>query len=327
MSVTSADVAKAAGVSRATVSYVLNNVPGRTLSPETRANVLRVAAELDYRPNAMAKSLKRGRSSIVLLPLRGLAPNHVLSDLFIACTEALAPLGLSLVLDLSDHDDAVVQADAWADLAPAAVLDLVLHHDDPAIAHLQARGTLVLSALRGDEASWQSTGDQFAIAQRLVQVAFLTERGCRRIRWVVPPALPDAVDPRTADHLLGVLRDAAAAGGAELELERIALDDVADAVAGWTALPDAVAAHNDTYAIAVITALARRGVRVPEDVAVIGADDDPVGRAVTPALTTVGGDFRQFATSAAEAVVAGIERRDIPELVVPVPVLVRRDSA
>src|SRR3954447_23105442 len=146
VSVTSADVARAAGVSRATVSYVLNDAPGRALSPETRATVLRVATELGYQPNALARSLKRGRSNTVLLPLPGTPMNSVLSSLFSACTVALAPRGLSLVLDVSEHDDPDAQADAWAGLAPAAVLDLVLHHDDPALRLLRSRGVPVLSA-------------------------------------------------------------------------------------------------------------------------------------------------------------------------------------
>src|SRR3954467_6877735 len=150
MTVTSADVARAAGVSRATVSYILNDVPGRSLSAETRASVLRVARELGYQPNALATSLKRGRSNTVLFPMPGIQMNHVLTALFGACTDALAPRGLSLVLDMSRHGDPAAQADAWAGLAPAAVLDLVLHHDDPALQRLRERGVPVLSAAPAD---------------------------------------------------------------------------------------------------------------------------------------------------------------------------------
>ena len=123
-------------MSRATVSYVLNDRPGKSLSPETRATVRRIARELSYQPNALAQSLKRGRSNTVLFPMPGIAMNHVLTSLFTACTDALSPRGLSLVLDISRHDDPAAQAEAWAGLAPAAVLDMVLHHDDPALQRL-----------------------------------------------------------------------------------------------------------------------------------------------------------------------------------------------
>src|SRR5262245_23907323 len=67
--VTSADVARASGVSRATVSYVLNNDPRQSISPETRERVLQAVEELGYRPFAPARILRAGRSQIVLAVL------------------------------------------------------------------------------------------------------------------------------------------------------------------------------------------------------------------------------------------------------------------
>lgn len=327
MTVTSADVARAAGVSRATVSYVLNDRPGKSLSPETRATVLRVARELGYQPNALAQSLKRGRSNTVLFPMPGISTDNVMPALFTACTEALAPRGLSLVLDVSRHDDPAAQAEAWAGLAPAAVLDLVLNHDDPALARLRARGVPVLSAEVAGETAYESTGDQFARHQRLAQVRYLAAQGHKRIRWVVPEALPSLVDPRTTKRLVADTVHAAAEGGAEVELERVDLADLGAAVTAWDPLPDAVAAYNDTYAIAILTALHARGARVPEDVAVIGADDEPAARAVTPALTTVAGDFLAFAEAVADAVEAVLAGRTSAPLPVPGVVVVPRASA
>jgi len=325
VTVTSADVARAAGVSRATVSYVLNDAPGRVLSPETRATVLRVAEELGYRPSALARSLKRGRSNTVLFPMQGVPMNHVLESLFNACTEALAPRGLSLVLDRSAHEDPTAQAEAWAGLAPAAVLDLVIHHDDAALAQVRSRGIPVLSSALAGEKAWESSGDAFAREQRLVQVRYLAEKGHRVIRGVLPHELP--VDPRTEKRLLAELRREAAAAGARLELERLALTDVAAAVAGWDVLPDAVAAHNDGYAIAVLTALQARGISVPRQVAVMGSDNEPLGAVVTPALTTIAGDFAVFAAAVADGVEAVLAGRPASPLPVPGHHLVVRASA
>jgi DNA-binding LacI/PurR family transcriptional regulator len=325
VSVTSADVARAAGVSRATVSYVLNDAPGRVLSPETRETVLRVARELGYQPSALARSLKRGRGNTVLFPLPRVAPNHLLTTLLDVCSEALAARGLTLVRDFSAHEDPTVQAAAWAELAPAAVLDLVLHHDDRALLLLRGRGVPVLSSALPDKRAWESSGDVFAREQRVAQVRYLTSVGRRRVRCVFPRVLP--VDPRTERRLLADLRKTAADAGARLEVERLDLDDVAAAVAGWTALPDAVAAHNDSYAVAVLTALLHRGVRVPDEVAVMGADDEPLGRAVTPALTTISGDFVPFAAAVADAVEAVLAGRQAAPLPVPDRRLCVRGSA
>ncbi|HVV77226.1 MAG TPA: LacI family DNA-binding transcriptional regulator [Mycobacteriales bacterium] len=325
MSVTSADVARAAGVSRATVSYVLNDAPGRTVSAQTRDAVLRVARDLGYQPNALARSLKRGRSNTVLFPLPRIEMNHVLSSLIDACTTALAPRGFALVSDMSHHADPAVQADAWAEVAPAAVLDLNLHHDDEALVLVRARGIPVLSAALPDQQPWETSGDIFAREQRLEQLRYLIDHGHRTIRSILPKELP--VDPRTARQLLTDAQALAAAAGVRLEIERLDLADIAAGIASWSVLPDAVATHNDSYAIAVMTALQHRGLGIPDDIAVIGLDDEPLGRAVTPALTTIAGDFAGFATAVADAVEAVLAHQPAAALPVPPLRLIKRDSA
>lgn len=314
MSVTSFDVAKAAGVSRATVSIVLNDAPGR-VGAATRETVLRVARELGYQPSALGRSLRRGRSNTVLFPLPGVEMNHAVAMVLDACTQALAPRGLSLVRDTSVHADPAARVDAWAELAPAAVLDLALHRDDPALAELRARGIPVLSAALPDVKPWESSGDVFAREQRMVQLEHLLATGRRRIRCVFPRVLP--VDPRTERSLFADARTLVASAGGSLSLERLDLVEIGAAVAGWTRLPDAVAAHNDTWAVAVMTALQHRGQRIPDDVAVIGADDEPLGRAVSPTLTTVSGEYAAFATGIADAVEAVLSGK--PAKALPVP--------
>jgi DNA-binding LacI/PurR family transcriptional regulator len=76
--VTGAEVAKAAGVSAATVSYVLNSTPGQTIPEATRARVLEAAARLGYQRNAAARSLRVGRSDVVV----GLVPDTGYSTTF-----------------------------------------------------------------------------------------------------------------------------------------------------------------------------------------------------------------------------------------------------
>ncbi|MGN6473277.1 MAG: substrate-binding domain-containing protein, partial [Mycobacteriales bacterium] len=170
-----------------------------------------------------------------------------------------------------------------------------------------------------------SSGDIFAREQRLEQLRYLISKGHHRIRWVFPNDLP--VDPRTERQLLADGRALATAEGTRLEIERLDVDDISAAVAAWSKLPDAVAAHNDSYAIAVMTALQHRGARIPDDVAVMGLDDEPLARAVTPALTTIAGDFSGFAAAVADAVEAVLAGKSAAALPVPPLQVVRRDSA
>ena len=94
--ITSSDVARAAGVSRATVSFVLNDKPGMRITEETRRRVLEAARELDYRPHASARSLAAGRSDVVLLAIPDLPIGAGISRFVEELATALAAYGLTL---------------------------------------------------------------------------------------------------------------------------------------------------------------------------------------------------------------------------------------
>lgn len=332
MTVTSAQVAKVAGVSRATVSFVLNDVAGQTISAATRENVLRVARELGYRPNANARSLRTGRGSTVLFPLPALQHTHVVTRLVDACSAALTAAGWSLVTDFTEYDGVDAQLDAWSRVSPAAVIDGLLRHDDPVLEALRRQGVVVLSAALPSDSRWESTSDAMARATRETQLRYLLDQGARDISLVLPTWLP--VDPRVERRLLRRLSQLGAKQGAAVVVDRCELSQpaVSALVDGWLDgdRPDAVAAYNDDYALAVLTALAARGVRIPDEVRVMGVDDVPLAAVVSPPLTTIAADFDDYAGAIArvvETVVAGDPTADVPPLPVPQHRLVVRASA
>jgi DNA-binding LacI/PurR family transcriptional regulator len=329
MSVTSSDVARRARVSQATVSYVLNDTPGQRISEETRNKVLRIARELGYRPNAAARSLRTGSGEAVLLPLPGQARSYVASQLVDACSDALMEGGLTLVTDYAAYADSDTQLDAWMRLRPAAVIDLLIAHDDPVRPALQRSGIRLVSASHAGE-TWESTSDAFSIDARSTQLGYLLDRGHRRIALAAPPRMHS--DRRVERHLTTRLRSQAARAGAELMRSTLTLDSdgARSLVDGWCdpGLPDAVCAYSDDYAIAVLTALTAAGVNVPGDVAVIGVDDVPAAAYVTPALTTVAAEFDALAAALADAVGGLLSGRGRPvEIPVPGHRLVIRESA
>src|ERR1700759_2300938 len=119
--VTSADVARMAGVSRATVSYVLNDTPHQTISSGTRSRVLDAAARLGYAPSAAARALRTGRSEGVLCllpdwPIRAEA-GSVVANL----STALARHGLTLVAPPGNREDRPI-TEIWKAITPAAVI-------------------------------------------------------------------------------------------------------------------------------------------------------------------------------------------------------------
>jgi DNA-binding LacI/PurR family transcriptional regulator len=332
LSVTAAEVARRAGVSQATVSYVLNDKPGQTISPKTRDRVLRAARHLGYRPNAAARSLRTGRGEAVLFPLPIPQTGHVLSQLISSCSDALTERGLTLVTDVTRYNDLDEQLDAWLRVRPAAVVDLLLAHDDPVIPALRKAGVIVLSAMGSTEPSaveesWVSSGDVFALEARKTQLGYLIERGHRRIALLVPPR--GGVDRRVERRAMQQLRAIAGGAGLKLETYRASLtaEGIREQVDAWLqdGLPDAVCAVTDDYAIAVISSLTARGIAVPAQVAVIGVDDTPAASYTTPSVTTIAADFDELAEAIADAVTSPIEVRG--PLPAPGHHLVVRESA
>src|SRR6476620_6496409 len=118
--ITSADVARRAGVSRATVSYVLNNTSGQSISPATRDRVLEAAAGLGYAPSAAARALRTGRSDVVLCLLPDWPIGVVLGRLLESMSMELARAGLTMLTHPGNGDDPV--SHVLSAVTPAAVL-------------------------------------------------------------------------------------------------------------------------------------------------------------------------------------------------------------
>ncbi len=296
-------MARRAGVSRATVSYVLNGRSPHPVSERTARAVRRAAAALDYRPNPFALSLKRGRGGTVLFPLPGGAMNLVLAEAIDACASALGEHGLTLVTDSTRYDSPAGQGDSWMRLHPAAVIDIFVTADEPALAPLRSAGVAVLtSTTSGDE----SAAETIVLEARRTQLNYILERDHRSVLVTGQPPAERRAEQRLRRHAAHAAKTADASVAVRRQpLTREGVDTV---VEEWLASPtDAICASSDDFAIALLQALHGRGVRVPEDVAVIGVDDVPLAAASTPSLTTVAADLAPWGAAVAELVHAAIE--------------------
>ncbi|MEU2052413.1 LacI family DNA-binding transcriptional regulator [Streptomyces bungoensis] len=284
---TSADVARLAGVSRATVSYVLNNTSAVRISEPTRRRVHEAAQELGYVPHAAARSLRAGHSRIVLMPAPAIPVGPLYSRFLGELQAALGRLDYTVVQYGSVGLRGDEAARAWAELRPVAVLVPGGDIGPRGVAVLQragARAVVTLGPERVDGAHALLT-DHSAVGHSAG--AHLYARGRRRIGVVVPeePGLEVFSEPRLA----GVRR---ALHGTDATATVLPLayteQAAAELAAGWRGLSlDAVFAYNDEYAMLLMRALQDEGVRVPEDVAVVGADDLMLGRLLRPRLSTV----------------------------------------
>jgi len=287
------EVAVLAGVSRATVSRVVNDSP--RVSPEAREAVLAAVAALRYVPNRMARSLVTRRTDTVALVLN--EPNtQVFSDPFFASivrgvSATLADTDLNLVLLTARDEREQQKVGRYARQGHVdGVILMSVHSDDPLPDILaEARVPLVLCGRPFDDrAVAYVDADNRGGAQ--AAAAYLAAGGRRRIATVTGPLDMIAGVDRLAGFRAGLT-----AAGHPLRPELVAEGDFTEA-GGTRAMEellsrvpdlDAVFIASDPMAVGALRALRAAGRRVPEDVAVVGFDDAAVAETCDPALTTI----------------------------------------
>jgi DNA-binding LacI/PurR family transcriptional regulator len=287
--VTMADVARRCGVSAMTVSYCYNQ-PDR-VAPETLRRVREVAAELGYRgPDPTARSLRRrhnGAIGVVLGEHLAYAFEDPQARRFLAgvaevCRERGSGLNLIPTTGAADDVERVRSASVdgyivWTTVDTDPVLDVVSGLGKPVAIHggPAFAGAQVVS-IDNRASARELAARTFAGAHRPAVLSFPFDRD-RRPRLETGPAAEEAVFPVTRERLLGIYDHLGDPGG--LPVAVVARNDRDDAAKMADALldsePDAVIAMSDQLAFAVLDAAKRRGLRVPEDIAVAGWDDDP----------------------------------------------------
>ncbi len=285
------DVATAAGVSRGTVSRVING--GHWVSPEARKAVEQAIRSTGYRANQHARSLVTGRSNSLAFLLT--EPHHLLfadptfSILLRGAAEALDQRGMTLILLVAGTP---AERENVANYVAAGHVDGVLlissHADDPLLDTLVAQGipTVACGIPLGHAGQVGSVSVDEAAGARAM-VAHLRSTGRRRVATITGPLdtpggryrlegyraeLAEDYDPRYVAH-----------GDYTAESGAAAMEELLDRVPDL----DAVFAASDLMAAGALGVLRRRGRRVPQDVAVGGFDDSGLAATLDPPLTTM----------------------------------------
>lgn len=271
---TSADVAQRAGVSRATVSYILNSTPGVKFADSTRRAVLRAADELEYRPNAAARSLAAG-SSIVVIVVPHLPQSDFTARIGERLTSRLAQRGmLSTLVHESRDEDALV--DTITTFRPRAAVFFA--PPSPAIAsRLEDAGVKIITPLIDPEPPAAITS---------LQVQHLVGKGRRKLAF----ATVDHEQAATISREQELVAACESLGLPAPLSGRFRLDGegASETVRQWHQQGvDAVCAYNDDVALAVLFGIREAGLTCPDHLAVIGSDGITAGATAYPPLTTI----------------------------------------
>lgn len=322
------DVAREAGVSRATVSRALSGAPG--VSAATLRRVSDVSVALGYRPNRIAQSLRKRTTKTVGMVVPDIA-NPFFPAVVQAVETALHESGISLLLCDAANDPAV-EADRLLALLDRQVDGLVVSPvDERDSARAVAAAAAQVPLVQVDRRVAVRT-DMVTVDHRLgIELAvrhLVDEVGCRSFAFVTTAARVSTASERLQAYRAAVRRvDRASA-------RRVLAGDLSVA---WgceaarqlmeTPLPDAVVCANDLIAAGLVHTFSAIGVRVPADVAVTGYDDSFFASVTDPPLTSVRQPLHQLGEEAVRLLLSGQHRsaahgpyprelRLIPELVV-----------
>ncbi|MEL4503311.1 LacI family DNA-binding transcriptional regulator [Luteococcus sp. H138] len=328
--VTSHDVAALAGVSRSAVSLVLNKRADGVISAENQAAVLAAAQQLGYRPNRVARSLRNAATHTIGVITDSIASGAYGGAMIAGATEVAGRAGY-LLLAIDSHQDRELEVEA-VDMLRARQCDALLfaaeglHPWEPTPAFL-AEKSLLLNAFDPEGRVAGVVSDEELGGYRATRM--LLEAGHRRIRYLTGTSEVTANGRRISGHW----RALAEAPGAHSELVECGWQIDAGLAVGSRVLdvaepPTAVLCANDRVAAGVFLAAARLGLRIPEDLSVVGYDDDP-NVAPQLGLSTVRLPHRKMGEHAAALLLDRLEGKDLPtgEIAVDSPAVPRSSVA
>jgi LacI family transcriptional regulator, repressor for deo operon, udp, cdd, tsx, nupC, and nupG len=322
------DVASELGMSVATVSRALSQP--HLLRPDTRAKVLSVVERLGYRPNLLARGLRRGETRSILL----VAPTLSLFflEIFAGVEEAARAAGFAVLLGHSDGDPE--REEAYFDQVSSGRADgIILLTGIAPSAYAHGRRPLpplvtVLERLQGHDAPVVRIDHRLGAAEA---TRHLTDLGHRRIAHIA-----GSKAPASTAHRLAGYKDALTSAGIPYDEQLVqqgdfSMDSGAVAMERLLELenpPTAVFAGNDEMAFGAMTAAHKAGLQIPHDVSVVGFDDQKTAAFYIPALTTVNIPRQELGKRAAQELMERFGGRDSAhEIVLPTRLIIRESTA
>jgi LacI family transcriptional regulator len=314
------DVARAAGVSKSTVSNVVRDAAG--VAPATRERVQAAIAAVGYRPNVLARNLVRRRTTTVGIVVGDLA-NPFYSELAKLAEQRLSAVGLATMICNTDgHPESErAKIEMLLEHRVAGILMLQFSGERAILPDLRAQGVaVVILSLWEEEADCVSIDERAGVA---LAVSHLLELGHRRIGYLSS----DLVEPQTDSVRFDGYARALERFGLEpdpelfLRLEHPAYlrsdDSLRAAIQRMLGLAEpatAFFASNDLVAIDVLETLEELGVSIPRDVSVVGFDDILVAGLARVSLTTVAQPREELARIGIELLLERIEGGPEPAL-------------
>jgi len=320
---TQVDVAKLAGVSRATVSYVLNDVADSyvAITEETRQRVLKAAAELGYQPDAMAQSLRSGMTNTIGLLIPDMHNPHYWQIAY-GVEQEVRSKGFDVMLMSAslnpDYELHSVQTLARRRIDGLILLLTFFDHVQSEVDRLvQQRKPLVLIGTSASKIDMARTSFKEGAVEAMKH---LLQLGHRRIGLVygiggVGVPYPDQGNDRLVAYRQGLQSVGLTTDESLIQYCGTTLNEGYKAATNLLKReipPTAIIVINDMLAIGVMRAIYDYHLRIPEDVSIVSFDDIDVAAYVQPPLTTVHVDGEALGRAASQLIFRRLENPTLP---------------
>lgn len=326
------DVALQSGVSVPTASRVLRGSPDVRVTPETKARILQAAKELNYRPNALARSLRTRTTNIIAFYIPSVA-NPVFPDIVQGAEQAAAEHGYTLFVKQLNKE--AIKAKRYLRLLQERVIDglvvAVAGAADSVVNDLmEINAPFILVNRKIQATDNHVTVDDEAGSEMAVD--HLVELGHERIAFLSGPLKLDTASRRLRGYQKSLLKNGLACNN-ELVEESGWLNYNQGRQAVLRLLkrcePTAIFASNLTLAVGALAGLREAGLEVPRDVSVICLHDAPLAAVVTPPLTVVKMPLLEMGYHSVRALIDVLHNRDpkVPMVLPPVGLVVRESTA
>lgn len=326
------DVAQDLGISYSLVSKVLSGKMGNSrVSNEMRERIIATAKRMDYRPNALASALKVGRKAAVGVMLHpvGVPGSGLATNFLRGVSAGLDERGLRLWLRFYEFDEELLQHITQRLRRDVDGL-IVAGFPHPAtyamLNSLHLSGLPIVSMLERDQIPGVTNVSPDRQMQGELAAEHLLAQGCRRIAYIIVPGMQMRYDGTLIAH---------ARHGIALDPRLVYPADTYDVAVGEAAVRhwierglkfDAVITQSDPQAAGAINELLRHGLRVPEDVRVVGVDNSQICETCSVKITSVTAEMSQVGLLAAELLVRKLDGKPTESIKVPVKLAIRTSA-
>jgi LacI family transcriptional regulator len=327
------DIARELEISASTVSRALNDNP--RISLKTKEKIKAVADKLGYRPNTLASNLRNKKSNTIgiVVPLIN---RYFFSSVISGAEDVAFKAGYNVVIsqsnDLAAKEISIVQS-MFSNRVDGLIISIAMQTDT--FDHLKLFRKKHIPLVFFDRAvpeieTDKIVVDDFAGGFRVTQ--HLIDQGYKRIGHLAGPQNLTTYLDRKNGYIDALLKNGITYDESLIIVNTLTSDEGVPAIQQLMSLPnspDAIFCGNDTTALSVMIYLRDKGIRIPEDVGIVGFSNEPFSKVVSPSISTIAQPGFEMGQKAAELIIRKIENKErtYQTIILPTELIIRESSS